>query len=154
MLTNQCRPRVPILFSVEKSGEVIDRLIIESLRDVSVNFISWLRKKLQIWTLVELLFSPNPYLYFFCLMFTSKVCLEFPLTFFLIVRVFSDICCSFHFLRMKIKKTNLFLPGSHAISSTEVEQHLEMGKKLLAAGQLAEALQHYHSAVGQFLSFS
>ncbi|XP_048745467.1 dnaJ homolog subfamily C member 3-like [Ostrea edulis] len=42
---------------------------------------------------------------------------------------------------------DVYLKGSHAISSTEVEQHLEMGKKLLAAGQLAEALQHYHSAV-------
>lgn len=30
---------------------------------------------------------------------------------------------------------------------SEVEQHLEMGKKLLAAGQLADALSHYHAAV-------
>uniref|UniRef100_A0AAY5EN10 J domain-containing protein n=1 Tax=Electrophorus electricus TaxID=8005 RepID=A0AAY5EN10_ELEEL len=30
---------------------------------------------------------------------------------------------------------------------TCIEQHLEMGRKLLAAGQLAEALSHYHSAV-------
>ncbi|XP_005100334.1 dnaJ homolog subfamily C member 3 [Aplysia californica] len=29
----------------------------------------------------------------------------------------------------------------------EVEQHLEMGKRLLAAGQLADALSHYHAAV-------
>ncbi|KAI8740147.1 dnaJ subfamily C member 3 isoform X2 [Biomphalaria glabrata] len=29
----------------------------------------------------------------------------------------------------------------------EVEKHLEMGKKLLAAGQLADALSHYHAAV-------
>uniref|UniRef100_A0A672ZLX2 DnaJ homolog subfamily C member 3-like n=1 Tax=Sphaeramia orbicularis TaxID=375764 RepID=A0A672ZLX2_9TELE len=28
-----------------------------------------------------------------------------------------------------------------------IEHHLEMGRKLLAAGQLAEALSHYHSAV-------
>ncbi|XP_066578666.1 dnaJ homolog subfamily C member 3b [Amia ocellicauda] len=32
-------------------------------------------------------------------------------------------------------------------SHVEIEQHLEMGRKLLAAGQLAEALSHYHSAV-------
>ncbi|KAK3096296.1 hypothetical protein FSP39_025448 [Pinctada imbricata] len=32
-------------------------------------------------------------------------------------------------------------------ASSEVEQHLELGKKLLAAGQLADALQHYHAAV-------
>ena len=31
----------------------------------------------------------------------------------------------------------------------EIEHHLEMGRKLLAAGQLAEALSHYHSAVGK-----
>uniref|UniRef100_A0A8C8S191 J domain-containing protein n=1 Tax=Pelusios castaneus TaxID=367368 RepID=A0A8C8S191_9SAUR len=29
----------------------------------------------------------------------------------------------------------------------EIDNHLEMGRKLLAAGQLAEALSHYHSAV-------
>ena len=33
-------------------------------------------------------------------------------------------------------------------SSKEVEQHLEMGNKMLAAGQLADALSHYHAAVG------
>uniref|UniRef100_A0A8B9KNH2 DnaJ homolog subfamily C member 3 n=1 Tax=Astyanax mexicanus TaxID=7994 RepID=A0A8B9KNH2_ASTMX len=31
--------------------------------------------------------------------------------------------------------------------SNSVEQHLEMGKKLLAAGQLADALSHFHTAV-------
>lgn len=30
-----------------------------------------------------------------------------------------------------------------------VENHLEMGKKLLAAGQLADALSHFHAAVGE-----
>ena len=34
-------------------------------------------------------------------------------------------------------------------SKKEVEQHLEMGKKLLGAGQLADALSHYHAAVGK-----
>lgn len=33
-----------------------------------------------------------------------------------------------------------------------VENHLEMGKKLLAAGQLADALSHFHAAVGLYLS--
>lgn len=32
-------------------------------------------------------------------------------------------------------------------ASKDVEEHLAMGKKLLAAGQLAEALSHYHAAV-------
>uniref|UniRef100_A0A8B9GXC9 DnaJ (Hsp40) homolog, subfamily C, member 3b n=1 Tax=Astyanax mexicanus TaxID=7994 RepID=A0A8B9GXC9_ASTMX len=40
-----------------------------------------------------------------------------------------------------------FLPYCHLIVATLIEQHLEMGRKLLAAGQLAEALSHYHSAV-------
>ncbi|XP_050417587.1 dnaJ homolog subfamily C member 3 [Patella vulgata] len=37
--------------------------------------------------------------------------------------------------------------GLSAGANPEVEQHLEMGKKLLAAGQLADALSHYHAAV-------
>ena len=41
-----------------------------------------------------------------------------------------------------------FLDIYCAISQKEVEQHLEMGKKMLAAGQLADALSHYHAAVG------
>ncbi|CAI9590761.1 unnamed protein product [Staurois parvus] len=42
---------------------------------------------------------------------------------------------------------DLQLDGSLAASQAEIENHLEMGRKLLAAGQLAEALSHYHSAV-------
>ncbi|XP_053574312.1 dnaJ homolog subfamily C member 3 [Bombina bombina] len=42
---------------------------------------------------------------------------------------------------------DLQLDGLLAISHAEIENHLEMGRKLLAAGQLAEALSHYHSAV-------
>lgn len=30
-----------------------------------------------------------------------------------------------------------------------VDSHMEMGKKLLAAGQLADALSHFHAAVGK-----
>lgn len=30
-----------------------------------------------------------------------------------------------------------------------VDNHMEMGKKLLAAGQLADALSHFHAAVGR-----
>uniref|UniRef100_A0A8C7YP94 DnaJ (Hsp40) homolog, subfamily C, member 3b n=1 Tax=Oryzias sinensis TaxID=183150 RepID=A0A8C7YP94_9TELE len=37
--------------------------------------------------------------------------------------------------------------GVFGATRAEIEQHLEMGRKLLAAGQLAEALSHYHSAV-------
>ncbi|KAM9312494.1 dnaJ homolog subfamily C member 3-like [Gastrophryne carolinensis] len=42
---------------------------------------------------------------------------------------------------------DLQLDGSLAATQAEIENHLEMGRKLLAAGQLAEALSHYHSAV-------
>ena len=35
-----------------------------------------------------------------------------------------------------------------AWSSNEVERHLEMGKKFLQEGNLADALQHYNMAVG------
>lgn len=38
-------------------------------------------------------------------------------------------------------------------ASKDVEEHLAMGKKLLAAGQLAEALSHYHAAVGMCYSY-
>ncbi|XP_053552896.1 dnaJ homolog subfamily C member 3-like [Bombina bombina] len=31
--------------------------------------------------------------------------------------------------------------------NADVDRHLEMGKKLLAAGQLADALSHFHSAI-------
>ncbi|XP_056431557.1 dnaJ homolog subfamily C member 3b [Gadus chalcogrammus] len=39
------------------------------------------------------------------------------------------------------------LDGVLGATAVDIEQHLEMGRKLLAAGQLAEALSHYHSAV-------
>lgn len=42
---------------------------------------------------------------------------------------------------------DLQLDGVLGATQAEIEQHLEMGRKLLAAGQLAEALSHYHSAV-------
>ena len=33
-------------------------------------------------------------------------------------------------------------------SNADVEHHLELGRKFLAAGQLGDALSQYHSAVG------
>ncbi|KAL5004932.1 hypothetical protein ScPMuIL_018388 [Solemya velum] len=50
-------------------------------------------------------------------------------------------------LSLFILSLDLFLEGADGSSSQEVDQHLDMGKKLLAAGQLAEALSHYHAAV-------
>uniref|UniRef100_A0A669D579 DnaJ homolog subfamily C member 3 n=1 Tax=Oreochromis niloticus TaxID=8128 RepID=A0A669D579_ORENI len=40
-----------------------------------------------------------------------------------------------------------YVTGVLGATQAEIEHHLEMGRKLLAAGQLAEALSHYHSAV-------
>ncbi|KAL4631463.1 hypothetical protein GN956_G15508 [Arapaima gigas] len=42
---------------------------------------------------------------------------------------------------------DLQVDGVLGATHVEIEHHLEMGRKLLAAGQLAEALSHYHSAV-------
>ena len=36
-------------------------------------------------------------------------------------------------------------------TTIDVDKHLELGKKLLAAGQLTEALSHYHAAVGKII---
>jgi hypothetical protein len=40
-------------------------------------------------------------------------------------------------------------PGVNCDTDGSVESHLAMGKKLLAAGQLADALSHFHAAVGK-----
>lgn len=45
---------------------------------------------------------------------------------------------------------NLFL-GAECGVNADVEKHLELGKKLLAAGQLADALSQFHAAVGMYL---
>ncbi|XP_064638732.1 dnaJ homolog subfamily C member 3-like [Lineus longissimus] len=42
---------------------------------------------------------------------------------------------------------DLHFHGIHGASKEDVERHLQMGKKLLAAGQLADALHHYHQAI-------
>jgi hypothetical protein len=42
----------------------------------------------------------------------------------------------------------------NGLSQQEIDNHIEMGKKLLAAGQLADALTHYHSAIGLRLFYS
>lgn len=46
-------------------------------------------------------------------------------------------------------KAPSYITGVLGATHVEIEHHLEMGRKLLAAGQLAEALSHYHSAVGK-----
>ncbi|XP_067668798.1 dnaJ homolog subfamily C member 3-like [Haliotis asinina] len=62
----------------------------------------------------------------------------------------------FHSVSLFIFTLDLLRDGVEG-SSSEVEDHLEMGKKLLAAGQLADALSHYHAAVegdpGNYLTY-
>jgi len=57
-----------------------------------------------------------------------------------IYRVFSSF--SVLFMTLDTEKQ-----GAKGDASATVDHHLEMGKRLLAAGQLTEALSHYHSAV-------
>ncbi|XP_051928114.1 dnaJ homolog subfamily C member 3b isoform X1 [Hippocampus zosterae] len=56
----------------------------------------------------------------------------------------SGVLCSLSLLSVIM---DLQLDGVLGATRGEIEYHLEMGRKLLAAGQLAEALSHYHSAV-------
>lgn len=40
--------------------------------------------------------------------------------------------------------------GADAVpNQADIENHLELGKEFLARGQLADALTHYHAAVGR-----
>lgn len=41
----------------------------------------------------------------------------------------------------------LFMEGAETASRSEIENHLELGRELLARGQLSDALSHYHAAV-------
>uniref|UniRef100_A0A3Q1EL73 DnaJ homolog subfamily C member 3 n=1 Tax=Acanthochromis polyacanthus TaxID=80966 RepID=A0A3Q1EL73_9TELE len=56
----------------------------------------------------------------------------------------SGVLCSLSLLCVIL---DIQLDGVLGATHGEIEHHLEMGRKLLAAGQLAEALSHYHSAV-------
>lgn len=42
------------------------------------------------------------------------------------------------------------LLGAECGVNADVDKHLELGKKLLAAGQLADALSQFHAAVGLY----
>lgn len=41
--------------------------------------------------------------------------------------------------------------GAEAATQSEINRHLEMGRQYLASNQLADALTHYHAAVGENL---
>lgn len=46
---------------------------------------------------------------------------------------------------------DMFLDGAEtATTQADIDRHLEMGRDLLARGQLADALTHYHAAVGKY----
>ena len=55
-------------------------------------------------------------------------------------------CCGAIRQRLTVR----FILGALCNNKEEAERHLEMGKKMLSAGQLADALSHYHAAVGGF----
>lgn len=63
------------------------------------------------------------------------------------------ICCAIIvcicYKKLAIQNITLvFLQGAECGINADVEKQLEMGKKLLAAGQLADALSHFHAAIG------
>lgn len=47
----------------------------------------------------------------------------------------------------------IFAGAESAASKAEIERHLDLGKDMLARGQLGDALTHYHAAVGQLNLF-
>lgn len=49
-----------------------------------------------------------------------------------------------------LKFFNFLVTGAKSASQSEVNRNLEMGRDYLARGQLADALTHYHAAVGMF----
>lgn len=49
-----------------------------------------------------------------------------------------------------VKNFNFLFTGAKSASQSEVNRNLEMGRDYLARGQLADALTHYHAAVGMF----
>lgn len=46
------------------------------------------------------------------------------------------------------------IPVINSLSQREIDDHLAMGKNLLDVGKLADALTHYHLAIGIFLLFN
>lgn len=49
--------------------------------------------------------------------------------------------------------TGIFYVLAHsATSHSDIERHLELGRNMLARGQLADALTHYHAAVGKWIA--
>lgn len=61
---------------------------------------------------------------------------------------------SFYFLGLNFVSWGVnafcFPLGAECGVNADVEKHLELGKKLLAAGQLADALSQFHAAVGWY----
>lgn len=43
-----------------------------------------------------------------------------------------------------------YVADCNGATQAEINNHLELGKQFLARGQLADALSHYHAAVGKF----
>jgi DnaJ family protein C protein 3 len=47
-----------------------------------------------------------------------------------------------------VSLSDLFIFGAVGDTSADVNEHLEKGKRLLATGQLSDALTHFHAAIG------
>ncbi len=65
-----------------------------------------------------------------------------------VLHVYLIVLCGSY--RLKTYLPFIYIAGVNGGKDGGVENHLEMGKKLLAAGQLADALSHFHAAVGEY----
>ncbi len=81
------------------------------------------------------------------LMCTTPVCITSTEYMVQVLHVYLIVLCGSS--RLKTYLSFICIAGVNGGKDGGVENHLEMGKKLLAAGQLADALSHFHAAVGE-----
>ena len=77
---------------------------------------------------------------------------EHFLKIFYVINFFADFKNDIEFLNLKLEYDMYMWKNTVSgveCTETDVEKHLEMGKKSLQAGQFADALSHYHAAVGK-----
>lgn len=112
---------------------------------------------MHIWCLLGM-WCFTVFIYFNILFGTGKMCYVF--TRLQVVLVWEDLTLcivlslyAFGVIKLVIQNLDLFvvLQGAECGINAEVDKQLEMGKKLLAAGQLADALSHFHAAIGMYL---
>lgn len=59
------------------------------------------------------------------------------------------MCFAFAFVWLFVINTG----AESAASQAEIDQHIELGRQFLVAGQLSDALTHYHAAIGEFYTY-